>query len=62
MRNTFCGTYDYVSPEVLDRQLHNTEVDVWAVGVLTYELLKGEVPFKDIRSKRQIKMENLSFP
>lgn len=36
MRKTFCGTYDYVSPEVSQGCLYDEQVDAWAVGVLTY--------------------------
>lgn len=62
MRSTFCGTYDYVSPEVLAKKLHNIEVDIWAIGVLTYELLSGEVPFKDIKNQQAIQLERITFP
>lgn len=46
MRKTFCGTYDYVSPEVSQGFLYNEQVDAWAVGVLTFEMLTAAVPFK----------------
>ncbi|KAF9581611.1 Rho-associated protein kinase 2 [Lunasporangiospora selenospora] len=43
------GTWDYMSPEVVDAQSagspYGKEVDWWAVGVITYELLVGEPPF-----------------
>ncbi|KAI9241633.1 MAG: hypothetical protein BYD32DRAFT_405578 [Podila humilis] len=43
------GTWDYMSPEVVDAQSggkpYGKEVDWWAVGVVTYELLIGEAPF-----------------
>ncbi|KAF9956115.1 Serine/threonine-protein kinase MRCK alpha [Mortierella alpina] len=43
------GTWDYMSPEVVDAQSggkpYGKEVDWWAVGVVTYELLVGEPPF-----------------
>lgn len=46
MRGTFCGTPLYVSPELLKRKTYNNKIDVWSVGVLTYELLFGKVPFE----------------
>lgn len=45
MRGTFCGTPLYVSPELLKRKNYNNKIDVWSVGILTYELLFGKVPF-----------------
>lgn len=36
MRETFCGTPLYVSPELLKRKNYNNKIDVWSVGILTY--------------------------
>jgi serine/threonine protein kinase len=44
-RTTFCGTVDYVAPELLVQGGYDEKVDVWAVGILTYELLTGSAPF-----------------
>eukprot|EP01063_Lacrimia_lanifica_P018771 TRINITY_DN2570_c0_g1_i1.p1 TRINITY_DN2570_c0_g1~~TRINITY_DN2570_c0_g1_i1.p1 ORF type:complete len:327 (+),score=116.10 TRINITY_DN2570_c0_g1_i1:113-1093(+) len=47
-RQTCCGTLDYMAPEMLDEaQTHSKPVDVWAVGILTHELLTGAPPFVD---------------
>ena len=35
-RNTFCGTLDYVSPEIVMGSEYDHMVDVWSVGVLCY--------------------------
>jgi serine/threonine protein kinase len=43
---TFCGTLDYMSPEVLKGDNQSYEVDTWAVGVLLYELFHDTTPFK----------------
>lgn len=46
LRETFCGTLDYIAPEMLEKKhKHDHNVDIWAVGVLTYELLTGMAPF-----------------
>lgn len=45
MRSTFCGTPMYFSPELLTKQEYDEKVDLWAVGVLTYELVVGKSPF-----------------
>ncbi|KAI0818273.1 Pkinase-domain-containing protein [Xylaria sp. FL0064] len=42
-----CGTPDYMAPEMFSpTQEHTKAVDQWALGVLTYELLTGEHPFR----------------
>jgi len=44
-RNTYCGTLDYASPEVLERKDYGLSVDVWSIGILAYEMLMGKAPF-----------------
>ncbi|CAI5509741.1 unnamed protein product [Closterium sp. Naga37s-1] len=43
---TVCGTLDYLPPEMVEGEQHGREVDVWALGVLLYELLVGCPPFE----------------
>lgn len=47
MKTTFCGTLDYVSPEMKDKGCYTSKVDLWSIGVLTFELLTGIAPFRD---------------
>eukprot|EP00808_Paulinella_micropora_P025579 g655.t1 len=45
-RLTLCGTLDYLPPEMIQGELHGHEVDVWSLGILTYEFLTGHPPFE----------------
>lgn len=43
--HSLCGTPEYLSPEVLDRQGHGFAVDWWNLGMVTYEMLTGLPPW-----------------
>ncbi|KAG8913153.1 Serine/threonine kinase [Tulasnella sp. 408] len=43
---TFCGTSEFMAPEILLEQKYGRAVDWWAFGVLVYQMLLGESPFR----------------
>lgn len=52
-RVTFCGTLDYMSPEMLIKVPHTYKIDIWALGILLYEMLHGAPPFRAKNPKEQ---------
>jgi len=62
-----CGTLDYLPPEMLrgkDDNWYSEKVDLWSLGVLTYEFLCGEAPFEDtpVMTQRRIARGEMTIP
>ncbi|OCK91378.1 serine/threonine-protein kinase-like protein [Cenococcum geophilum 1.58] len=67
-RQTMCGTLDYLPPEMLKggskENYYSEKVDLWSLGVLTYEFLVGEAPFEDeqVMTQRKIARGEYKVP
>ncbi|KAH3739391.1 ribosomal protein S6 kinase alpha-1-like isoform X2 [Dreissena polymorpha] len=62
---SFCGTVEYMAPEVVNRKGHGTAADWWSYGVLMFEMLTGALPFQGSNRKEtmtQILKAKLGMP
>jgi len=53
-RKTFCGTYEYMAPEIVNNKNYDYRIDIWGMGILLYELFHNKAPYQG-RSIREIK-------
>ena len=44
-RSTYCGTVEYIAPEILKNEQYGPSIDVWSLGILLFELLHSHSPF-----------------
>lgn len=64
-RGTMCGTLDYLPPEMIEGKMHDEKVDLWSLGILTYEFLVGKPPFEaedNNATYRKVIRGELNFP
>ena len=63
-RSTFCGTMEYMAPEIVGSENYDYSVDIWSLGILLYELLFGHSPFNADSNKNiifNIKKHELNY-
>lgn len=63
--NSICGSDFYLAPEVIKQEEYGREIDIWSIGIVTYVLLSGSLPFfHSVLHKlyRQIVERDIAFP
>ncbi len=63
-RSTFCGTVEYMAPEIFGSENYDFGVDIWSLGILLYEMVIGHSPFKAKNMKSvilNIKSHDLTY-
>ena len=52
-RKSFCGTFEYMAPEIINEIPYGKPVDIWALGILLYELYYGISPFNSNKQNEE---------
>ena len=63
--HSFCGTPDYIAPEIVEGKPYTSKVDWWSLGILIYEMVFKAPPFYSVNPKRtydKIVNGNIIFP
>lgn len=63
--NTICGSPLYMAPELLEEKTYTDIVDVWAIGMILYEMLYGNHPYakcKDIDDLKNFSQQDIQIP
>ena len=58
-KQTFCGTTNYMSPELISMSGYNEKIDVWAIGVIFYLLIFGKYPFSGTEKEMMVKIKKI---
>lgn len=41
----FCGTFEYMAPEIIRGSIYDRSIDIWSLGIILYEMINGVTPF-----------------
>ena len=64
LRDTKCGTPIYTCPEIVKKESYDSKIDIWCLGILSFEMLFAIAPF-DIKTPRDLSKiidQDVSFP